>query len=113
MLSGYGCTPRRWYMVRAATDMRKSFNGLADIIQCQLGGNPMSGDAFVFTNRRRNRLKILVWSDAGFWVCALRISQGCLRLPWRPLAADSPECRVVAPHALAAVISETIPARQR
>lgn len=104
MLSVYGCTPRRWYMVRAATDMRKSFNGLADLVQGQLGVDPMSGDAFVFVNRRRTRLKVLMWSDAGFWVCALRVSHRCLSLPWKPLLPDSPESRIIPQHTLAAAI---------
>ena len=49
------------FLCRAATDMRKSFDSLAGLIQQQLGQDPLSGDLFVFLNKRRDRVKLLIW----------------------------------------------------
>ena len=49
------------YVALEPCDMRKSFNGLSEIARSHLGLDPLSGAAFLFTNRRRNLLKILYW----------------------------------------------------
>ncbi|MGE0295040.1 MAG: IS66 family insertion sequence element accessory protein TnpB [Hyphomonadaceae bacterium] len=41
--------------------MRKSFSGLHGIIVESLRQDPLSGDWFVFLNRRRDRLKLMLW----------------------------------------------------
>jgi transposase len=47
-------------------DFRKSIDGLAGVVQSHLQRDPLTGDMFVFHNRRRNALKILYWDYGGF-----------------------------------------------
>ncbi len=46
--------------------MRKSFDGLSGLVTNRPGQNPMSGDLFIFVNRRPNRIKMLRWESGGF-----------------------------------------------
>ncbi len=50
----------RYYLHRKPTDMRKSFDGLCALVHSGLGKDPMSGDVFVFVNRRRTHIKSCV-----------------------------------------------------
>ena len=65
----------------APMDMRKGVNSLVDIIQGELGRDPRSDDAFVFIGKRCDRLKIVVWSHQGYWLCQHRLERGRFRLP--------------------------------
>ena len=57
-------------------DMRKGFNGLHSLVTEKLKEDPGTGALFVFTNRRRTRLKILFWDRTGLWVCTGGRPQG-------------------------------------
>jgi len=51
-----------------ATDMRKGFCGLSTIVREQFESDPTDGSLFIFINRRRDRMKLLHFSDGGFWL---------------------------------------------
>jgi transposase len=75
-----GLTGRIWLGV-APIDARKSFDGLAAVVTQELRGNPLSGDLFVFKNRRGDRLKILAWQGDGFTIYMRRLERGTFEFP--------------------------------
>jgi transposase len=62
-------------------DLRKSFDGLHALVTGQFQESVTSGALFVFTNRRRTRLKILFRDRTGLWVCTKRLEQGTFSWP--------------------------------
>ena len=64
------------YIAVEAVDMRKGFDGLYGLVRDRLGEDPLSGHLFLFANRARSRLKVLVWDGSGLWVCAKRLEKG-------------------------------------
>ena len=66
----------RIYVATGATDMRKGFNGLYGLVRDRLECDPASGHVFLFTNARRNRLKLLVYDGSGLWVCSKKLDGG-------------------------------------
>ena len=71
----------RVYVALEPCDMRKSFNGLSMLVSETLQADPLSGAAFLFTNKRRNLIKILYWDGTGFWVVAKRLEKGTFSWP--------------------------------
>lgn len=57
-------------------DFRKGFDGLVQIVRDRFHQDPFSGDLFCFFNRRRDRVKILVWDRNGFWLHYKRLERG-------------------------------------
>jgi transposase len=56
----------RIYLYRDPVDFRKSFRGLAALVEQELGHNPFDGGLYAFTNRSRNKIKCLFWERNGF-----------------------------------------------
>jgi transposase len=54
------------YLYREPIDFRKQAQGLALLIEQELGHNPFSGALYAFTNRQRNKIKCLMWENNGF-----------------------------------------------
>jgi transposase len=75
-----GLTGRIWVCVQPV-DGRKSFDGLSAVVTGQLSRDPLSGDLFVFKNKRGDRLKILAWQGDGFGLYLRRLERA--RLPFR------------------------------
>src|ERR1700680_3635243 len=63
------------------TDMRKSFDTLAEVVRQQLQGDPLSGQLFVFRNKRADRVKLLYWDEDGFVIVYKRLEAGTFRFP--------------------------------
>ena len=61
--------------------MRKGFDGLSGVVRNDLGMDPLSGDVFIFLNRRRTHMKLLVWEDSGFVVYYKRLERGRFEYP--------------------------------
>jgi transposase len=76
----------RVYLACGATDMRKSMDGLAAIVTYSFRLDPFDTSLFVFCNKGRDKLKILVWDHNGFWLHYRRLERG--RFQW-PSSASS------------------------
>jgi transposase len=63
-------------------DFRRGIDGLARLCREALQSDPFSGAVFIFRNRRRTALKVLVYDGQGFWLCHKRLSSG--RFRWWP-----------------------------
>ena len=63
-------------------DMRKSFDGLYALTRQRLGADPLSGDLYVFINRRATQIKVLYWDRTGFCLWAKRLEQGRFLSDW-------------------------------
>lgn len=71
----------RIWLATGATDLRRGFNGLHALIAGQFGEPPLNGDLYVFSNRRRDLLKIFFFDSGGIWICAKRLETGTYRWP--------------------------------
>ena len=69
------------FLASGVTDMRKSFDGLYALVAGTLQSDPLSGHLFIFSNRRRDRIKVLFWDGSGLWVCAKRLEKGTFHWP--------------------------------
>ncbi len=74
----------RIYMAAEAVDLRRGFDGLAAATRHILRHDPLSGHLFCFVNRRRNRMKILLWQASGFLLLYKRLERGRFRFPSEP-----------------------------
>jgi len=74
-------TGAKVFLVAGVTDMRKSFDTLASVVRSVIHDDPLSGHLFVFCNRRRDRMKVLLWEESGFWLMAKRLEKGTFIWP--------------------------------
>jgi transposase len=74
----------RIYVAAEAVDLRLGFDGLAAATRCLIEQSPMNGHLFVFLNRRRNRIKLLVWDRTGYLLLYKRLERGTFALPRQP-----------------------------
>lgn len=83
-------------------DFRKGIDGLARLCKEALKQDPFDGGVFVFRNRRRTALKVLVYDGQGFWMCHKRLSSG--RFKWWPTEGTD-AARTLASHQLLVLLS--------
>jgi transposase len=71
----------RIFVAVAPVDLRRSFEGLSAHVEVVLEQHVLEGGLFVFTNRRRNRLRLLWFDGSGLWVATKRLEGGTLSWP--------------------------------
>ncbi len=76
-------TPGSVYLALGATDMRKSIDSLASLVQSSFDLDPFSKSLYVFCNRQKNKMKILRWDHNGFWLHYRRLEMGRFQWPER------------------------------
>ena len=72
---------QRFFLYRGAVDMRKSFDGLGGVVTAELDKPLTTGDVFIFVNKPRHSIKLLVWDRSGFVIYYKRLEQGTFELP--------------------------------
>jgi transposase len=77
----------RIFVAVAPVDLRRGFEGLSAYAEAVLEQRVMEGGLFVFTNRRRNRLRLLWFDGTGLWQATKRLEGGTLQWPWGEGAA--------------------------
>lgn len=84
---------QRYFLYRGATDMRKEFDGLGGLVRQHFSHPLMSGDVFIFVNRRRDRIKLLMWDVSGFALYYKRLERGTFEAPALQEGRESVELR--------------------
>lgn len=76
----------RIYVATAPANLRKSFEGLSNEVRTVLVADPLSGHVFLFLNRTRTQVKMLVWTRGGFAIVHKRLERGRFTFPARVTA---------------------------
>jgi len=71
----------RVYFATAPMNLRRSFDGLSNEVRAVLGRDPLNGHVFVFLNRRKTQVKLLLWTRGGFTIVHKRLEQGQFAFP--------------------------------
>ena len=67
---------QRIFLSRSPADMRKQAPGLADMVRELFEKDPLNGDAFVFLNKGRTIVRLLLWDVSGYWVASKKLERG-------------------------------------
>ena len=70
-----------YYLYAGDTDMRKGFDSLCGVVKSQMSLNALNGSVFIFMNRRRTHIKLLLWEGDGFSIYYKRLEKGTYELP--------------------------------
>lgn len=72
---------REYHLYIHSIDMRKGIDSLAGLVTNDLQKDPLTGDLFIFLNKRRNQIKLLHWQGDGFAVFLKRLEKGIYEIP--------------------------------
>ena len=92
-------------------DFRRGIDGLGALCRQHFRENPLHGSVFVFRNRRKTAIKLLVYDGQGFWLCHKRLSSG--KFKWWPPNGDGKNTAVLAAHELQILLFGGDPGRAR
>jgi transposase len=90
------------YVATAPANLRKSFEGLSNEVRATLAADPLSGHVFLFLNRTRTQVKMLVWTRGGFLIVHKRLERGRFTFPARVSAEAA--CVEIDAHELAMLL---------
>jgi transposase len=79
----------RVYFATRPANLHRSFDGLSNEVRATLARDPLSGHVFVFLNRRKNQVKLLVWTRGGFTIVHKRLERGVFSFPARVTAESA------------------------
>ena len=71
----------QYFLYRSPADMRKGFDSLSGIVSLQMNQQVLDGSIFIFLNRNRTHVKLLLWEGDGFALYYKRLEQGTYELP--------------------------------
>lgn len=71
----------RYYLYTGHTDMRKGFDSLCGIVSSLMALDALSGAVFVFINKKRNQVKLLLWEGDGLSLYYKRLEKGTYERP--------------------------------
>ena len=80
--------------------MRKGFDTLSGVIRSEMKLNPMSGNMYIFFNRSRTHLKILLWDRDGFDLYFKRLERGTFEIP----ASNPSDATLISAQTLALIL---------
>lgn len=72
----------RIFVCAQFVDFRKGIDGLSSLCRAKLDADPLSGALFIFRNKSRSSIRMLIYDGQGFWLCTKRLSQG--KFQWWP-----------------------------
>jgi len=84
-------------------DLRRGFEGLSLVVREELEENECSSQLFVFTNKRRNRIRLLYWDGTGLWLMTKRLEAG--NFSWPTVAEKDAKKLRMRPEALEMLLS--------
>lgn len=82
-------TSQRYFLYPGPVDMRKGFDSLSGLVTSQMRHSLTSGDVFIFINKNRNKIKLLVWDRSGLVIYYKRLEEGTFEMPLAEEGATS------------------------
>jgi transposase len=105
-------TPQMRVLVAVApADFRCGIDGLAQLCRARLNEDPFTGTVFVFSNRPRKAIKLLIYDGQGFWLCHKRLSKG--KFCWWPTSQDHAVAARLQTHELQVLLCAGDPSTTR